>query len=134
MTVVARRDELVRVLPAGLHRIDGTLADVDTQIVAYRQAGRLRKKTRTVPIAGEPGVFVAYVVLSAPAGKTLPRLVAAFVGVALLAVVLAVWWVVANWTAILGALTGLAGLVVGALILRALSSRGCHITVIHRRG
>lgn len=129
MSVVARRTQ-PGVPQAGLRRIVGTRFEVDSQIVEYRAAGRLRSKTRAVPVPGQPGVVEAYVVLSDPPSKTVPKVLA---GLAVLAVAVAVWLVVVNLAAIVAALAGLALVVAGYFIVVALFSDGCEITVIHRR-
>jgi hypothetical protein len=128
MSAVARRTGAVDRRP-GLRRIAGSRFEVDNQITAYRAAGRLKSKTRPVPVPGQPQIVEAYVVLSDPPRRVPWQAVA---GVALAIVGALVWWVVANLAAILAVLAGVL-LVGGVVVLVALLSGGCEITVIHRR-
>jgi hypothetical protein len=128
MSAVAKRTTDVAVVP-GLHRIAGSRFEVDSQITAYRAAGRLRSKTRPAPVPGQPQIVEAYVVLSDPPRRMPWKAVA---GVVVLLLGAAVWWVVANLAAILAAAAGVV-LVLAVVAVVALFSDGCEITVIHRR-
>jgi hypothetical protein len=128
MSAVARRTGVVEQRP-GLRRIAGSRFEVDNQITEYRAAGRLKSKTRPVPVPGAPHIVEAYVVLSDPPRRMPWKAVA---GVAVLLLGAAVWWVVVNLAAILAALAGVV-LVLAVIAVVALFSGGCEITVIHRR-
>lgn len=127
MSAVARRTGAVDRRP--VHRIAGSRFEVDSQITAYRAAGRLKSKTRPRPVPGAPQIVEAYVVLSDPPRRMPWKAVA---GVLVLLLGAAVWWVVANLAAILAALAGVV-LVGSVVLLVALLSDNCEITVIHRR-
>lgn len=133
MGVVARRTELGPQRAAGLHRIVGTRFEVVSQIVEARASGRLRSKTQPSPVPGAPGVVEAYMVLSKPPGKTVPRIVAAVAGTAVVVAALVVWWVLTH-LAVIGAVLAGAGVLVGFIaVVTVLLSDGCEITVFHRR-